>query len=311
MTGSSIRRGFGTFWMGGRLSAFEQACLSTFVARGETLTLFSFEMIENLPGGVRAGDAREIVSEAHVGSFLYQGRPNLSHFSDYFRYAMIEKAGLIWVDADILVLRSGADFWSRDAIFGKEIGGGINGAVLFFSDTGFARSLREAVETVMNRNLVWGETGPVLLNTRLQTTAWTSLALNVLYPIHHDDIGKVFLPEHLDWCNTKCKDAMTLHVFNNVICRMGYWKSMAPPAGSYLYERIKETDGLRFFQDVYPEAVMRQVVLNFRAAQTGDGLGVKSLILQAAPSVVRSFSHYAPGAADSMRKLFKARKHIN
>jgi len=164
-------RGFGTFWMGGRLSAFEQACLNSFVANGKSLTLFSFEPIQNLPENVQAVDAREIVPIDEIDSFLYDGKPHLGHFSDYFRYAMFAKAGIIWVDADILLLKSENDIWMRENIFSHEIGGGFNGAILHFTDRDMVATLQREIDHLKHKELRWGETGPLLLNRLLKASA--------------------------------------------------------------------------------------------------------------------------------------------
>ncbi len=113
------------------------------------------------------------------------------------------------------------------------------------------------------------------------------------YPIDHDSIWKVFLPEHRAWCEAQCRSAATLHLFNNVLVRMGYWKSIAPPVGSYLHARFQAADALRFFEATYPETVMRRLTHNFVAAQTGEELGLKAVLTQMLPSAARSYAHHA------------------
>ncbi|MBC7143113.1 MAG: hypothetical protein H5U18_13315, partial [Rhodobacteraceae bacterium] len=45
-------REVGTLWTGGRLSWLEQLCFKSFVDHGQKITLFSYEDVPNLPGGV-------------------------------------------------------------------------------------------------------------------------------------------------------------------------------------------------------------------------------------------------------------------
>jgi hypothetical protein len=270
---------FGTFWMGGPLSPFEQACINSFAAQNFDVTVFSYDPISNLPLGVRAADARQIVSIDYVNSFIYNGKPHLGHFSDYFRYMMIEKANKDWL---------------RSNIFGREKAGTINGAILYLSSSELIKTLRHESKKLMHRDLKWGETGPLLLQSVLKKARVDTQALDysILYPIHHDDVGKVFLAECRDWCDAASKGAATLHVFNNVISRMGYWKSAAPPIGSFLHSSFENSDSLHFFSSTFPESVMKRIVYNFRMSQTGQELGFKSILKQFIPSFLRSVNHH-------------------
>jgi hypothetical protein len=281
--------------MGDALSPMEQACLQSFAAEGGDLTLFSYEPIANVPPGIKVSSAAEIVDSGRISSFIYENKPDITHFSDYFRLKMFEQAGLSWIDSDLVLIDALKIPTGVSGLVGREKQGALNNAILYISDTSLQQQLLSEVERLDGKNLSWGQTGPLLLDRYGAQIARSEsiYEAGVFYPIDHDGIWRAFLPEHRAWCEDQCRSAATLHLFNNVLVRMGYWKSIAPPVGSYLHACFKAKDALRFFDATYPEAVMRQVLHNFAASRTGEDLGIKAVIDQIVPSIARSCRHHA------------------
>jgi hypothetical protein len=286
-------KGIGSFWARGRLSSLEQSCLASFVNNGYSVTLFSYGEIYNIPAGVHAADANTIVPESMVARVRHNGRPDLAHFSDLFRYEMIKKRDLVWMDADLLMIsdRSVAEF--RNIIV-REEQGGINNALLYVSDKALMDTVSEAMSTKLDKDLKWGETGPQIMSDAVQRDdrQIDTYEHRYFYPIEHYDIWKILLPAHADECRVKCADAATLHMFNNILTTMGYWKDIAPPKGSFLYEKLADRDLLGFFREVYPDRVMQACVDNFRFRQNGKALGLRTVIRQIIPSASRTYQHY-------------------
>ncbi len=286
---------FGTFWKGPRLSAFEASCLHSFVAAGHSITLFSHEPVANVPPGVLAGDAAGIADIAHVDAFRVGGAPSISHFSDYFRYRMFARTGLTWVDTDVLLLRG----WQQDpgtSLLALETPGSICNAVMRLASTEpWLPQLIERTEALMHTSMRWGETGPRLI-TRLagrQAVLAQAAPPSLYFPIHFDDFWKVFLPEHRDECSRLCEQARTLHLWNNIVDRLGFWKDHLPPPGSYLHGLFVEKGCAPFFDGVFPLRNMRQLVENWHARQTGSQLGIGSVLRQLLPSIRRTYRHHA------------------
>jgi len=277
----------------------EQACLHSFVAQGYDLTLFSYDDVANVPSNVRRSDAAEIVDRVWAQRFIYRGKPDLSHFSDYFRYKMFEREARTWIDADLVLIDPRQMPAGRTALVGRELQGSLNGAILYISDPSLQKAFLADVEQLDGLDLSWGQTGPLLLDRYGAQLAQLEPihAPETFYPIDHDSIWKVFLPEHRDWCEAQCRSAATLHLFNNVLVRMGYWKAIAPPVGSYLHACLQAADALRFFESTYPETVMRHLAHNFVASQTGEDLGLKAVLTQLLPSAARSYAHHAKAIA--------------
>ena len=100
-----------TFWHG-PLDGLRLTCLRSQVAAGHKVTVYSFDPLPVLPDGVSNAEAEAILPH----SFSERLRPpqpdgswrdwTILQFSDFFRMRlMAEQAGL-WLDADVLLLKS-------------------------------------------------------------------------------------------------------------------------------------------------------------------------------------------------------------
>ncbi|GBR03259.1 hypothetical protein AOE01nite_05470 [Acetobacter oeni] len=288
-------RHFGTFWHGGRLSAIECACAYSFIRQGVSLTLFSYDPIENAPDGVLIEDARTITPQHMTSRFILNNNPHYGHFSDFFRYRMMLENNMTWIDLDMMVTGKIPDQSSGD-IIAKEHGKGYNGAILYISSKNILHYLISETTRLMDKNLRWGETGPLLLGKMVRKfrNQVTVSDVSKFYPIAHGDIYKILLPEYADWCRDRVSTAATLHLFNNILVKTGYWKDTLPPQGSYLMEILENTESTGFFQNQYPTDVMENIIRNYRMRLDGTDLGIKNIIRQTIPSLKRTYRHYRP-----------------
>ncbi|NHO36504.1 hypothetical protein [Acetobacter fallax] len=289
-----VRR-FGTLWYGGRLSAVECACAHSLVRQGVPLTLFSYNAIDNIPDGIEIRDAEKIVPRHMTSRFILNGSPHPGHFSDYFRYNMILRTDMTWIDLDMVALKKIQGNWKNNIVV-KEEGGGINGAILYISSKNILEYLISETTLLMDKNLRWGETGPLLLDKMIRKFH-EDIELSEassFYPIDHTDIYKIFLPEFLEWCHRKTSHAETIHLFNNILTKIGLWKEIAPPRGSFFAEIIEQTGGMKFFRDQYPEDVMKNMIRNYCMRLSGADLGIKNITRQALPGLLRTYRHYRP-----------------
>lgn len=288
----TARPHFASFWRG-TLSPFEQACLRSFVIRGNPVTLYSYEPLSGVPEGVETADARAIAPEASASRFRYQGRADLSHFSDYFRYNLSMKTDSIWIDTDLLLVAP----FPQDVpatLVAKEGPNLICPAILRL-ERGDPRLPRlvAATEGKMDRDLIWAETGPKLMTTVFDGDAIMAQAMppEAFFPIPHQEFWRAFVPAERAWCEARTDASIGVHLWNNIVTALGYWKQIAPPAGSYLYERFAADGSLDLFQDRYPETIMARMVENYRMRLNGAALGVGSILRQAVPSVRRSWKY--------------------
>lgn len=282
---------FATFWAGRMITPFEAACITSFLAQGYEYTVFSYDTIENLPPGVALRDAREITDESNVRRFLIKGRPNLSHFSDLFRYELFKRTDHIWVDMDMLLLRR-LDLASYGQLLAKEDPSSLCGAIMRLDGTHPSLdTLIARTEALRDRELVWGATGPRLLTTVFGRQAIMQKAYDpsLFFPVHYNQSWKVFLPEYREECVQLCRSAYTTHLWNDRVVKIGIWKRFSPPAGSFLEARFRADGSLRFFDDAYPEGVMQNMVENWRSRCEGGDIGLGQWMRRAVPSAQLTF----------------------
>lgn len=92
----------GTLWIGQDLPRIEWLCISSMVAQGHHVTLYSYRDLR-VPDGVCLADAGAIIPESSV--FTYKKTGSYATFADWFRLKMIADTGAIWLDADAALLQ--------------------------------------------------------------------------------------------------------------------------------------------------------------------------------------------------------------
>jgi len=266
---------FATFWAGRSLSGYEASCMASFVDQGYRLIAYSYEEIENLPDGVEPADAASIVAPDNLRRFLIRGRPDLSHFSDLFRYRLFSLTPHIWVDADMMILRPLPE-GAGDPLLAREDRGTIGGAIMRLD--ALNPELDELIgrtEALRDRDLYRGATGPELLTGTLTHDDLLGAAHppELFFPIHHNDFWMAFLPEYREDCERMCEGASTVHLWNDRIVGLGIWKRLAPPEGSFLHACFLGSGSWQF-DDVYPAEVMRALIYSWRVRCEGGAIGL-------------------------------------
>ena len=105
-----------------------------------------------------------------------------------------------------------------------------------------------------------------------------------------DDWYKLLLPEHEAECESSCLQARTVHLYNNILQKVGYLKSALPPAGSYLRRQLDDRGLGRFFQGEYTAETVRNLAENWRLRFSGDALGFGAVARQVVPSLRRTLA---------------------
>ena len=91
-------------WVGGPLSALERLTLTSWLANGHEVHLYSYGKPANAPKGLRICDAREILP-AEADTHNSAGGQGPVRFSDRFSFALLQALGGIWVGIDVVCLR--------------------------------------------------------------------------------------------------------------------------------------------------------------------------------------------------------------
>jgi hypothetical protein len=99
-----------TFWHG-PLDALRRLCLSSQIAAGHKVTVYSFDPLAGLPEGVGNAEAEAILPHA-FSERLRPPQPDGSwrdwtalQFSDFFRMRLMAQHAGLWLDADVLLLK--------------------------------------------------------------------------------------------------------------------------------------------------------------------------------------------------------------
>ena len=280
---------FAMFWAGESVSAYEAACMSSFVRHGYALNVYSYGGISNLPSGAALCSAHDIVDEKYVRAYLIKGKPSLSHFSDLFRYRLFQKTDFIYVDTDLYLLRP-FDFVFPKTVLALEDKANICGAIMRIDRASpLLAQLVARTEKLAGRDLVWGETGPRLVTSAFgNDIAWkNAFRPDLFFPIHYNEFWKTFLPEHREECESLCRGAYTLHLWNNIVGKVGVWKEVLPPEGCYLERRFVEDGFGHLFQGTFPVDAMRHVIDNYRMRLSGSLDDVRRILQLALPALSR------------------------
>ena len=284
---------FATFW-DGKLSPYEAACLLSFSRLGYEITIFCYRDIGTVPAGIKVRHASDLVGEDLKDRFLFQGKPDIRHFSDYFRFVLSRETDLIWTDADVLLIRR-LDRRMPATILTQEWSKNLCNSVLRIDRADPRLDLMiSKCESMMGRQLVWGQTGPLMLTKLFQAELRNGSVLppSHFYPIDFGLFWKALTPEFCGECEEMAKEAYGVHLWNNLLQSLGIWKIFAPPVGSYLYEQLAAAGLLGLFQGAYDPAPFRQMVENWRLRKTGGDLGIRQIVRQVGPSISRTMRHY-------------------
>lgn len=236
-----------SFWFGGDLGPIELASISSFHRHGDQITVYSPHAITNLPKNAIWRDANEILPSQTILRHRKTNSPALH--SDLFRYALLAKTDQIWVDLDIISLRS---FETQDPwVLGFENDTEVNGAVLHMPRN--SQTLAALMEVTPATNGVppflqgrrraryalyhqfhslfgdgltidrwpWGGVGPRLLTHLLNETGEIEHVKPVerFYAIPFAEAGRFLEPNGLSRADLP-SDAWAVHLWNNRLKRI-------------------------------------------------------------------------------------------
>ena len=231
------------FWAGPALSAYEELCLKSFVARGHQVLLYAHTPLPWVPDGVTQLDAMEILPTKELHQFVFpNGETAPTIHANLFRYEALRQHGGWYCDADVVLLRD--DPPDDHSYFAWEDDTSINTAVLCFPpDAPLMRAAAAQAQTLMQAT-VWGMSGPRLL-TRLAhelglasaARPWTSA-----YPVRTTEVLKLFDPNHREELEERLDGADFLHLWNQIWRRIRIPKELGPPEGSYLDALFRQFD---------------------------------------------------------------------
>jgi hypothetical protein len=195
-----------------------------------------------VPDGVVKRDAREIVPEDRI--FLVKN--TYAAFSDVFRYNMLHKLDIIWVDADTLCLTKNWNFFKDDILFCKEYDNYYVGGVLKLPhNSDITKNLMKQVSLIDPQKMTWAEMGPTLLTASINKYGLQSYCqdMEVLCCITPNDAIKLWDKKYYHEVMQKLqnKKSKTASLYNGMLTVFGDIDTTTLPKGSaieYLYRRF-------------------------------------------------------------------------
>lgn len=250
------------FWDGPPLGFIERLCVQSFVDAGHPVVMFSYGGVADLPAGVEAASASDILP--HPDTMIRHertGSPAL--FSDKFRYHLLmQNDGIIWSDTDAYCLRP---FEPVDGyMFGREnddlVASGVLAlpaastalrALMDLCDDEYAIPVwmrprhvaeieRRAAEgdPMHVSEMPWGVWGPRALTHFLAVHDEIRYALppHVLYPVPFGDRRIYFRGAGMTWRRVR-EDTVSIHFYGRRCrARLNLKHGGVPPEGSILAE---------------------------------------------------------------------------
>jgi hypothetical protein len=93
-----------SLWIGENLSTLERLSIQSFLDHGHEYHLYGYREFPDLPVGAVLKDANSILPAAQI--FQYRERKSYAAFSNVFRYKLLLERGGLWVDTDVVSLRT-------------------------------------------------------------------------------------------------------------------------------------------------------------------------------------------------------------
>jgi len=222
-----------SFWHG-QFSPYEALCLSSFVAAGIQVELFSEAPIAGLPDGVTCRNARDILDQ-QVAYYRHEfDGPSPALHANHFRYALLEKLGGWWVDTDVILVA--ASLPAADIFIARQSDHELNNSVMRFPAGHPLMAAARTRAAAGSDTARWGEPGPKLL-TELQPVYAPEIAIaprQSAYEIGADEFQKFFLPQARDEIDERISNSSFVHLWNEMWRRAGVPKDIAPPKGCWL-----------------------------------------------------------------------------
>lgn len=169
-------------WVGGPLSTLERLALTSWLANGHELHLYSYGKPANTPRGLHIRDAREILP---APPDTQRGVPGVTpvRFADKFAYALLCAKGGIWADIDVVCLRAldfaagMSYFFASEVLPGQPEDQGklrVRASGCVMQAPAGSPLLRDCLEAIDREDT----TGPLLLHGAIERYNMTSALLN-------------------------------------------------------------------------------------------------------------------------------------
>ena len=220
-----------SLWIGKKISRMEIACMRSFVSLGYKYHLYTYDHIDNVPDEIKICDGNLIVNKKEIFTYNLpneQGGNSVSAFSNLFRYKLLYEKGGWWVDTDVYLLKKLPNY---DYVLVQEDKNKIASCILKFPPKNkFNQMCYDVCVNKNSKDLVWGETGPLLVTEISKKLKLNTLESHNFLPIKHHDVN--YFMENID---IPC--SYTVHFWNEKWRRLNLCKNKIY-SNKTLYEKI-------------------------------------------------------------------------
>lgn len=232
---------FGSLWVGDPLTKIQIISLSSFIYHKHEITLYVYDLNLEVPSGVKKEDARLIMPE----EALFKVQEQYAAFSDLFRYQMIYKTGLAWVDADTICLSPNWDF--PDNIYaGFEKDTVVGGVLSLPKDSQALKYLIKASTRFDKTKIKWIDVGPAMVDKvfRKYNLMQYVYGQEIFCGIHFSEWHKLWDKKYIKEIRKLEKTGKSISVYNSMVTRSGINKNILPrgSAMEYFYRKFVENE---------------------------------------------------------------------
>ena len=228
---------FGSLWVGNPMSMIQKISLASFVYHKHDIVLYVYDMNMSVPIGIKKADANEIIPESEI--FLDNG--SYAAFSDVFRYRMIKKTGLAWVDADTTCLSP--DWDSLGDTYACLENNTVVGGVLSLPQESPALNYLIKKSTQFDKTKIkWTDVGPELVDKTFRSYDLMQYVhpMEVFCGIHWSQWEKLWDPKYTKEIKLLEKTSKSISVYHSMTTRGGIDKNYIPSksAMEYFYNKF-------------------------------------------------------------------------
>lgn len=158
-----------SLWIGDKLSNVERLCVQSFLQQGHDFHLYTYQYIDNIPRGITLLDANSIIP---FNKIFKDSSGGFSGFSNWFRYQLLYDIGGWWVDMDSVCMNffDIPEKYCFSSERDQEQNVIINcGFIKAIPKADFLVEILEYISSCDHSNVKWGQFGPRLFNTVIQT----------------------------------------------------------------------------------------------------------------------------------------------
>lgn len=234
------------FWHGPPLSPMTWACLSSFIAYGQQVDLYTYDDFA-VPNGVTRRDAAEIIPRDQLFYFRnpISGVADISPFTDVFRFRLLRDRGGWWVDVDVVCNQAAIPecryAWATESAEENSYIG--SSQIKFPKDDPIVRRLHEEAVRLASGVRSREETGPELLTSMLgesPTPEGHFGTMETFYPLSWVEGFKLWLPEFREEVLAKTRASVFVACWASLLRYMGIDDERLPPPGSHMANLIQK-----------------------------------------------------------------------